>query len=159
MVCSPQCAIAYSKTIKKKLWKKEKFERKEKIKTKSDHLAELQAIFNEFIRLRDRNEPCISCGTTKPDIKYDAGHFHSVKAYPSVRVYEDNVHKQCSNYCNVHLSGNSIKYRENLIIRIGQERFDELERVKNIPLNLTIDDIKKLKQHYRQKVKEFKKCL
>ena len=36
-------------------------ERKEKIKTHSDYLRELQPIFNTFIRLRDYNENCISC--------------------------------------------------------------------------------------------------
>ena len=149
--------VEFMKTKKKKAWKKEKQERREALKTKSDYWKECQTAFNAFIKLRDKDKPCISCGTTKQNIKYDAGHFHSIGAYPNIRIHEDNCHKQCSNNCNVHLSGNLLAYRENLIKRIGQERFDELERVKNIPLNYTIEDIKEKTKYYRKLVRELKK--
>ena len=129
-VCSLDCALKESKAKEQaknnKEWQKEKRIRKEKLLTQSDWLQILQKLFNTYIRLRDKNESCISCGTNK-NVKYDAGHFFSVGAFPSVRFDEDNVHKQCSNNCNVHLSGNIHNYRPKLIEKIGLERFEKLE--------------------------------
>ena len=47
----------------------------------------------DSIRLRDKHQPCISCG--KPlEGKYDAGHFFQQQNNRS-RFNEDNVHGQC----------------------------------------------------------------
>jgi hypothetical protein len=97
---------------------------KETLQKKS--ASQLKAIavrhFHKFIRNRDKNEPCISCG------KYttlQAGHFYSAGNHPSVRFNEDNVNGQCKK-CNYFLSGNLLPYRENLIKKIGQERVDKI---------------------------------
>lgn len=97
---------------------------KEKLLLKS--ASQLKAIavrhFHKFIRNRDKNEPCISCG------KYttlQAGHFYSAGNHPSVRFNEYNVNGQCKK-CNYFLSGNLLPYRENLIEKIGQEKFDKI---------------------------------
>ncbi len=42
--------------------KKKQRERKAKLKSRSEWLKEAQSVFNKFIRLRDKSEPCISCG-------------------------------------------------------------------------------------------------
>ena len=42
-----------------------------------------------------------------------------------VKFNEDNVHSQCKR-CNYFLSGNLLPYRDNLILKIGQERFDKI---------------------------------
>ena len=96
----------------------------ETLKKKS--LPQLKAIavthFHKFIRNRDHGQPCISCG------KYttlQAGHFYSAGNHPSTKFNEDNVHGQCKR-CNYFLSGNLLPYRENLIKKIGQERFDKI---------------------------------
>jgi len=120
--------------------------------TKSDYLKEVQEVFNKFIRLRDKGRGCISCGTIK-NVKYDAGHFYSVGAYPNLRFNEDNCHKQCSNNCNVKLSANIHEYRPRLIAKIGQQRFDELERQKGIKKHYSIPELIELKEHYKQKIK------
>ena len=78
--------------------------------------------FHKFIRNRDQEKPCISCG------KYttlQAGHFYSAGHNPSVKFNEDNVHGQCKR-CNYFLSGNLLPYKQNLIKKIGQERFDKI---------------------------------
>jgi len=156
-VCSPLCAIAYTKILKEKesaLKRKEtaklKKEVKEKLKTKGDHLKELQTIFNKYIRLRDANEPCISCGKYNTG-KVDAGHFYSVGAYPNLRFNENNVFSQCVT-CNRHRHGNIHEYRIRIVERIGQEAFDRLEQVRNIPFKPTITEIDVLKKVYRQKI-------
>jgi hypothetical protein len=132
--------------------KKKKAETKEKLKTKSQHLKELQVIFNKYIRLRDADEPCISC-RTKANVKYDAGHYIAVSESPALRFNEDNVHKQCSNYCNVNKSGNYHAYRFWLLEKIGIERVEALESSRHIPLKLSVDEINELKQVYRAKIK------
>jgi hypothetical protein len=133
--------------------KKKKAETKEKLKTKSQHLKELQVIFNKYIRLRDAEEPCISC-RTKANVKYDAGHYIAVSESPALRFNEDNVHKQCSNYCNVNKSGNYHAYRFWLLEKIGVERVETLESSRHIPLKLSIAEINELKIVYKNKIKE-----
>jgi len=163
-VCSPDCAIDKAKSdgIKERARdikrvgierRRKTRELKESLKTHSKWLQELQVIFNRFIRLRDSGQPCISCGTTK-DVKYDAGHFYSVGAYPNLRINEHNVHKQCSNNCNIHLSGNLAEYAIRLPERIGVDAFIELQSIRHkVSLKLSIPEIKDLKSHYRKLIK------
>lgn len=78
--------------------------------------------FNKFIRERDEDKPCISCG------KYttlQAGHFYSGGNYSGLKFTEDNVNGQCKK-CNYFLSGNLTEYEKNLRRRIGNERVDAL---------------------------------
>ena len=165
-VCSMKCAIAYSKRKaeekRKKLEKADRLEasrrmreRKEKLKSRSDWLKDLQRVFNEFIRLRDADLPCISCGRYHQG-QYHAGHYRSVGACPELRFNEDNVHKQCS-ACNSHLSGNILEYRLGLIEKIGLERVEFLERKDHPPLKLSVEEIKELIKVYRAKVRELKR--
>lgn len=164
-VCSMKCAIAYSKRKaeekRKKQEKSDRLEasrrmrdRKEKLKSRSDWLKDLQRVFNEFIRLRDVDLPCISCGRYHQG-QYHAGHYRSVGACPELRFNEDNVHKQCS-ACNNHLSGNILEYRLGLIEKIGLERVEFLERQDHPPLKLSVEEIKDLIKAYKAKVKELK---
>ena len=122
--------------------------RKEKIKTKAQHLKDAQAEFNKFIRLRDADQPCISCGRFHSG-KYDAGHYRTTGANPELRFNEDNCHRQCVP-CNQHLSGNLINYRINLIEKIGIERVERLEGPHKLP-NWTIEQIQEIRKHYRHK--------
>jgi|TARA_B110000027_G_C15936878_1_gene219438 hypothetical protein len=94
---------------------------------KKKTIAQLKAIavthFHKFIRNRDHGSPCISCGKFST---LQAGHFYSAGHNPVSKFNEDNVHGQCVR-CNLYLSANLIPYRQNLIEKIGQERFDKLE--------------------------------
>jgi len=132
-------------------WRKEKKAVKEKMKTKSQWLGDLQKVFNQYIRLRDRNKPCISCGRSLTG-KYDAGHFFSVGAYPNLRFDEDNVHGQCVE-CNQHRHGNIGEYSIRLPQRIGQDRFNRLLDLRNVELKLSVEEIKTMIDHYRKEVK------
>lgn len=112
-----------------------------------------QNAFNAYIRYRDRNEPCISCGRFHEG-KHDAGHYRTVGANPELRFDEDNCHKQCVP-CNHHLSGNIEKYTPNLIAKIGQERFDILMGFHELP-KWKREDYERIRDHYRKKLKELK---
>lgn len=143
IVCTPKCAYELSK---KKGWKKRKAKMKESVKTKSEHMKEAQYWFNRYIRLRDAEKPCISCGTFNG--KMNAGHYRSVGTQPQLRFNEKNVHKQCE-HCNSYLSGNLIEYRKNLIKRIGFDLVEWLEK-EHKPLRLNVDEIKGIKLKYKK---------
>ena len=151
-VCGFDCAIATAKKTREVKERKEHREAKVKLKSRADWLKEAQAIFNQYIRLRDEKEPCISCGRFHEG-QYHAGHYLTTGAHPELRFNELNVHKQCAP-CNNFLSGNIIKYRQNLINKIGLQQVLFLEGPHE-PLKLTIDEIKDIKSLYRQKIKEF----
>jgi hypothetical protein len=65
-VCSPACGLAIKhvnqEKARKSLAQIERQEikvRKEKLKSRAEHLREAQAAVNEFVRLRDAQLPCI----------------------------------------------------------------------------------------------------
>ena len=93
-----------------------------KTKTLPKLKAELQKIFNEYIRKRDEGKPCISCGLMKP---LQAGHYYPVQGYDGLRFNEDNVHGECAG-CNLFDTSHLIPYGVNLRERIGHERYGEL---------------------------------
>ena len=155
-VCSPKCAIILSKEQARKKKEKEeragRRERKAKLKSRSEWLKDAQSVFNKFIRLRDKNEPCISCGKYHTG-QYHAGHYRSVGACPELRFCELNVHKQCAP-CNDHKSGNIIEYRINLVKKIGVDKVEWLERQDHEPKKYTIEDCKEIIKYYKAKIKE-----
>lgn len=155
-VCSIFCAAGLSKKQREakekkeyRVWKKEKIE---SLKTHKDYLKELQTVFNTYIRLRDINSGCITCGQNLSKIKFDAGHFYSVGSTPALRFHEDNVHGQCV-HCNQHLHGRLIDYMDKLPIRIGQERFELLKSKKNDVTKYSITELKAKIGHYKSQVK------
>lgn len=152
--CVPCAMIKGRKDAKKKLTKQSRIDtkkRKDKVKTRSEWLREAQTAFNAFIRMRDSELPCISCGRFHKG-QYHAGHYKSVGANPELRFNENNCHKQCAP-CNNHLSGNIANYRPNLILKIGQEAVDIIEGKHELQ-NLTIEQIKEIKALYKKKLKE-----
>lgn len=82
-----------------------------------------QIVFNAWIRNRDKDLPCISCGSYNTE---HASHFYSCGKHTNLRFNEDNVHLACKK-CNYFLHGNLIEYRKNLIKKIGIERVEKLD--------------------------------
>jgi hypothetical protein len=128
-------------------------EAKQKVKTRGAHVLELQAAFNEWVRLRDEGQPCISCGNHR--LVWHAGHYRSVGACPELRFEQDNCHRQCAT-CNTLLSGNLAAYRVNLIAKIGLDRVEWLEG-NHPPEKLTVTEIQEMKAFYRAEVRRLKK--
>ena len=135
--------------------------RKEKLKSRADHLREAQSAVNEYVRLRDAHLPCISCDSTPNDndlmtgSRWDAGHYRSVGACPELRFEPLNIHRQCVK-CNRNLSGNAVEYRIRLVQRIGAEKVAWLEGL-HPACKYTVDEIKAIKAKYRAMTKELKK--
>ena len=127
---------------------------KEKIKRRADWIQEAQQAVNVWVRERDKNEPCISCGRHHGG-QYHAGHYLSTGARPHLRFDPSNIHKQCQP-CNTHLSGNLINYRIRLIEKIGYEAVEALE-ADQTPRKWSIDDLKAIRDTYRAKLREITK--
>lgn len=169
--CSPEHGFELSEQRKNKDREKalaklkkenQKKEREAKDKLKARKLAvkplsyftkQAQTTFNAFIRERDKDEPCISCGRFHEG-QYHAGHYRTTGANPELRFDEDNCHKQCAP-CNNHLSGNIENYTPRLIEKIGQERFDRLMGSHELP-KWKREDYERIRDHYRAKLKELK---
>lgn len=88
-------------------------------------LEKAQRIFNAFIRQRDADKTCITCGKYKIE---HACHFYSAGHYTSLRFNEDNVHGGCLQ-CNYFKHGSGNEYRRNILTRIGQQRLDFLDSI------------------------------
>ncbi|HAB02635.1 MAG TPA: ninG protein [Pseudomonas sp.] len=168
-VCSPACALAMAKDPKlqkvaaKAITKQKRQdlqERREKLKTKGEHLREAQAAFNAYIRERDRlaGYACISSGRPLDwnGNAVDAGHFRSRGAAPHLRFDENNCHAQ-SKHDNRYLSGNVAEYRLGLIQRIGLAAVEALE-ADQAPRRYTIADLQAIKALYRQKLKDLRRA-
>jgi Bacteriophage Lambda NinG protein len=161
------CGIECAKTIAAKKNQIER-SRKDRQDTKArkeaiEGLPELkrkaQTAFNGFIRARDAEKPCISCGASL--IKeafgggFDCGHYRSVGSAPHLRYNEDNAHGQCKR-CNRYGSGMVVQYRHGLIDRIGLERIRILEADQCIR-KYTKDGLRELAAQYRDLTRQIKR--
>lgn len=85
-------------------------------------LKKAQDTFNAFIRLRDCEKGCISCGGAVQE----AGHYFSQGHHSALRFNEMNTNGQCTR-CNHFLSGNLIHYRAGLVKRYSEQKVLLLE--------------------------------
>ena len=161
-VCSPACALATKdvnqQKARKSLAQVERREikvRKEKLKSRADHLKDTQQAFNAWIRERDAELPCISCGRHHAG-QYHSGHYRTVGASPELRFEPLNAWKQCAP-CNNHLSGNLINYRISLLQKIGEEKVIWLEGPHEAK-KYTIEELKAMTADYRAKARELKRA-
>lgn len=154
VACSTLCALALVQEKRKvnavKLERKEDKQKREALKSRRTLLNEAQTVFNKYIRLRDKDLPCISCGNMANS--WDAGHYRSVGAAPQCRFDEQNVHKQCV-HCNQHKSGNAIEMRKGMVSRLGADVVERIENT-NDQIKWTVEDAKAIKEQYKRKIKE-----
>ena len=110
-----------------------------------------QTACNAYIRKRDENEPCISCGYNGNGRQWHAGHYRPSGGNSLLRFNELNIFRQCS-ICNNHLSGNLVLYRENLIKKIGLEKVEELESM-NTTKRWSKEELQEIIKYYKDKIK------
>lgn len=122
---------------------------REKLKTLGEFESEAKKEFQKFIRKRDAELPCISCGTMTTDL-WDGGHFKKAELYSGVIFDEMNCHKQCRK-CNRFLGGNELNFREGLVIRYGEAYVLEIEqRAAQLRVyKYTKDQLKEIREKYR----------
>jgi hypothetical protein len=148
------CVLDWAQGVKAKEYDKETRRMRSEMNNNDTGLwkKKAQTEFNKYIRLRDHDQPCISCQKGAGlSGKWNAGHYYTVGARGDLRFNEDNCHKQCE-HCNSYNSGNIALYTPNLIAKIGIDRFNDLS-VQEIK-NWRIEDFKMIHQKYKLKVKE-----
>ena len=146
------CAMAYTKELKERRMAQDKRKAVKEFKQsdKSELKKVAQQTFNKYIRLRDKDLPCISCDHDGKRQRH-ASHFRPVGRNSQHRYNEDNCHSACS-ICNSHLSGNLLPYRIALIEKIGIERVDALES-DNSTKSYSVDELKEIIDTYKSKIK------
>ncbi|NHB92950.1 hypothetical protein C5469_12675 [Photorhabdus cinerea] len=124
------------------------------VKPRSYFIQQAQRSVNAYIRYRDKDKPCISCGTTESS-QWDAGHYRTTSAAPQLRFDIRQIHKQCI-VCNRHHSGNLVPYRIELIDRIGIEAVEDIES-NHDRHRWTIEECKAIKTEFDEKLKKLRR--
>ena len=164
-VCSPGCAMTFARSVNVKAVKvaaiKDKRETKQKLddmRSKPQLVKLAQTAFNAFIRARDADKPCISCGKPLQAATvggaFDCGHYRSVGSAVHMRLVEDNAHGQCK-YCNRHLSGNHVAYRAGLIERIGLRSVELIESDQTLR-KYSKEGLVEIARHYNAEARKLK---
>jgi hypothetical protein len=163
-VCSPLCALEVSRQATEKKKAKEAKEDRKKTREKLDAMRTkpqlvkvAQTAFNSFVRQRDHDKPCISCGKPPDDSAngWDASHYRSVGSSPHLRFVEDNCNKSCK-HCNQFLAGNIVEYRKGLIERIGLKRVEQIESDQTVR-KYTREGLQEIAKHYNAEARRLKK--
>lgn len=99
-----------------------KFQMASRSKSLPKLLKQAQTVFNKYIRERDKEKGCISCGGSVDH----AGHYFSQGQHSALRFDEFNVNGQCVG-CNTYKHGNLINYRKGLVARYGKIQVEAFE--------------------------------
>lgn len=112
-------------------------------------MQKAQTAFNAFIRERDKDKGCISCGAQVTE----AGHYFSAGHHSGLRFNEMNTNGQCTR-CNCFLSGNLIHYRIGLVKRYGEVKLLLLENISNKVKKWSRFELEAIIQEYKQRLKQ-----
>ncbi len=155
--CGYICALEDAKVRRKKnQLKKANKEKKEFYDDdKSTLKQKAQKVINTYIRVRDKNELCISC--QKPPKQAQAGHYVAVGKCQNLRYNVLNIHMQCA-YCNTFKHGNHLEYRTHLIKKIGLKYVEHLDATAktSIPAKFSKDYLKRLIKVFKKKTRLLK---
>lgn len=102
-------------------------QRRQALRTTSKLEEDCRKIVQKIARLRDRNDPCISCD--KPASwqgQWHGSHFRSHGACSALQFHLWNIHKACW-ICNKLYSGRIGDYEPRLIEKMGGDRVDWLK--------------------------------
>ena len=107
---------------------------------------------NHFIRLRDKDKPCIACGLIKENKQ--AGHFAPAGGNDLELCFsETNVNGECPE-CNADFNGGGwhlIQMRPNLIAKYGEETVLEIEKFKGMKRSISWEEfvyVEEIKHYY-----------
>jgi hypothetical protein len=166
-VCGPKCAADWSAKVAtqkaaraNREERKSLAERKAKLKTRREWIAEAQVAVNKVARLRDLlgGHGCISCGA-RPQQKFggtfDAGHYRSVGSAPHLRFFLTAIRGQCVR-CNRDLGGSAVNFRKGLVERIGIDRVEEIESMQ-WTAKWSVDYLKRLKKVMNKKARRLER--
>lgn len=116
--------------------------------------------FSRYIRVKyskDGKCTCYTCGNIKPIKEVDNGHYQK-REHKATRYNENNCRPQCKT-CNgnVKHNGKQVLFKENLILEIGKEKVDELDRLAKTSIKADTKFFKDIAEKYRIKLNELQK--
>jgi hypothetical protein len=111
-------------------------------------------VFSLYIRLKDADNLgynyCYTCGIRLHYKRLQAGHGLGGRTN-SILFDEELVKPQCQR-CNIFLGGNYDVFHAKLIKEHGIEWFEGKLKLKNKTKQFTINELKQLYEHYKNKV-------
>lgn len=126
---------------------------------KVDYKGQLDRVFSKYIRLRDSMPggfiKCISCGKIVLAKEADNGHYIN-RQHMALRFSELNCNAQCRK-CNRFDEGNMSGYRQGLVAKIGEDKVQMIEAMKNTTNKITDAEYKIMIKHYKDEVKRLEK--
>ena len=140
-----ECRLKHLEANTAKINRANKATARNEIKSYAQRLGEAKKVFQKWIRLRDKDKPCISCGTISSSV-WDGGHFKKAELYSGVIFHEYNVNIQCGK-CNRFLGGNELNYRTGLIAKIGEQAVLNLEHLA---------EMSRMKKYTNQELEQIK---
>ena len=152
--CNIDCATKYALKNRDKGRKTRHRQEKKAFRDNDTKIRKEAAIkaCHAYIRERDKNKGCITCGASLIGVKFDAGHFlKSTNSY--TKFMEKNIHGQCVR-CNQYRGGEEAIYRQRIEEIYGVRTLLALERCKSRKIKRTAQDYKKIEDYYKQKLKE-----
>lgn len=128
--------------------------KKSKKKSQSKLVKELDAVFSQWIRLKDADDngmaKCVTCGVKKPWKEMQNGHYVS-RSKRSTRWDEENCHVQCVG-CNMFKEGAKPEYTAFLLDTIGEEKLRALIKRGQEIKKFTGNELQDLINAYKWKV-------
>lgn len=118
--------------------------------TYQDLKNKLDRLFAAYIRLRDKDKPCISCGKY---VELEAGHFYG-RSNLAVKWDEMNVHGQCVD-CNRYKNGNRMSFGRGIAMRYGDSVVEALDRRSQERIKLKSYEILEKIEIYQNKLRNF----
>lgn len=100
--------------------------KKKELITRSAWYQKLQVVVNRYVKRRDIDKACCTCGTCGDHLKYDAGHYIAVGKNIDLRFELTNIHLQCSIKCNVFGRGMPVEYGEFIKAVYGEGHYNWL---------------------------------
>ena len=121
-------------------------------------LINTRTICHDYIKLRDKGKPCVSCN--QPWSKdHQAGHWKKAELFSTLKFDERNIHNQCEG-CNLFNDGNVQEYGNRIHLRIGREGKKELEHLAELDkqINFKWDRLQlvETRDYYKAKIKELR---
>jgi len=143
------------------VWRNELEQEKSK-KKKSESLSHLKinvrTVCHEYIRLRDKGKPCVSCGK-EWDSSFQAGHLYKAELYSLLKYDERAIFGQCQG-CNIYRDGNESSYHLNILSRISEQDYQEIKKIaseeKKTNFKWDRQELNRIREYYKDKIKQLK---
>ena len=122
-------------------------------------LVNVRNVVHKYIKLRDKGQDCISCGS-KWHSDFQAGHFYKAELFSQLKFFDLNIHGQCPK-CNIFLEGNLNEYSLRLRKKLGKHKYLMLVKMaesckKDTKFKWDKFKLKEQREVYKEKIKMLK---